>query len=70
MQFDRYPEAAAYLKNKGMELNYINWEEREYWWHNDGTDALKDHTATITQIARGVWHVSDFSDCRKVLTSA
>ena len=53
MQFDRYPEAAAYLKNKGMELNYINWEEREYWWHNDGTDALKDHTATITQIVRG-----------------
>jgi hypothetical protein len=69
MRFERYSEAAAHLKNKGLELNYINWDEREYWWFNDGTDSLLDHSATITQIARGVWYVSDFTNGSIPLTA-
>ena len=51
-------EAAKVLKALGLKKNYSN-RGREYWWKNDGTDTLLDHSATITK-TDNQFYVSNF----------
>ena len=64
IEFSKKADAAKYLKAKGMKKNMkISNRGREYW-HFDGSRPEKfyDHSATITPIGGGVYHVSDFSE--------
>lgn len=56
--FNSKTEATKFLKGLGLTKNYSSLD-REYWWKGDGTDALLDHSATITRIGRQ-FYVANF----------
>jgi len=57
-EFNSKPEATKFLMGLGLTKNYSS-RGREYWWKGDGTDALLDHSATITKIGQQ-FYVSNF----------
>ena len=54
MEFPTREAAATFLTAKGLKKNYAN-GGREYWWFIEGTNALLDHSATITRIGGTFW---------------
>jgi hypothetical protein len=60
-------EAVMYLVNKGMKPvseSPFSDQNRVYFAFGEN-DVFLDHSATITEVGKNEFHVSDFSDSRK-----
>lgn len=64
--FPSLASARNALRALGLKHNPECRSDHEGWWFGDGTDALVDHSATITHIS-GVYYVAGYGSVRDKL---